>query len=243
VDPELERVLELIAPLRRTRPFALGVTGSVAVGKSTFSDQLKAALAPAVVEIVGTDGFLHDNETLRARGALGRKGYPDTYDIGALTAAVAAIREGPALFPGYSHVIYDVDAALARRIEPPDVLIVEGLGLERGAAAAGLDALLYLDAEEAHIEAWFVERFVELWRAAEHDPQSFYRRFRDLDEDRVRSVAAEVWGGINLPNLREHIGRARTVADIVVRKRRDHAIETVLTGERASYAAARPNRA
>ena len=225
-----------IAELLRTRrggraPYIVGVTGAVAVGKSTLAGELAAAItawpgAP-VVEVVTTDGFLFPNTVLEGRELLNRKGFPETYDGAALRAALAAIRLGPALFPTYSHVLYDVEPALARRLERPDVLIVEGLGLHEGAAALGLDALIYLDADEAHIEAWFEERFIDLWRAAETDPTSFYARFRHMDEAQTRALAGQVWRGINLPNLREHIGLGRGVADIVVRKDANHAIQSV----------------
>ena len=226
-----------IADLVRTRrpaasPLVLGVTGAVAAGKSTFAGELARAVAawpeaPAV-EVVNTDGFLYDNATLQARGHTLRKGFPETYDAAALRAALAAIRAGPARFPGYSHVTYDVDPGLARRIDPPGVLIVEGLGLQDEPRAAGLDLLIYLDADEAHLEAWFTERFIGLWRDAEDDPASFYARFRHLDEAATRAVAAQVWRGVNLPNLREHIVRARDHADIVVRKGEGHGVERVL---------------
>ncbi|HUO11989.1 MAG TPA: hypothetical protein VMU37_04455 [Caulobacteraceae bacterium] len=233
--PRLADVADLIRSRRDGRaPFLLGITGAVAAGKSTLASELAQALAAdgLGVEIVATDGFLLDNAALDARGILGRKGFPESYDVGSMRAALAAIRTGPADFPGYSHVLYDIDPALSRRLASPDVLIVEGLGLHQGAAALGLDLLIYLDAGEADLEGWFTERFVGLWRAAERDPASFYVRFRHLSEREVRAVAAQVWRGVNLPNLREHIACAREVADIVIRKGADHAILGVETNGR-----------
>jgi type I pantothenate kinase len=233
----LADVCDLIgARLGAGTPCIVGVTGAVAVGKSTFAGELAAAIAagPAasVVEIVGTDGFLFPNAVLEARGLLNRKGYPETYDEATLRAMLAAIREGPASVPGYSHLLYDIDPSLARELKPPHLLIVEGLGLGAGAAALGLDALIYLDAAETDIEAWFEARFVALWRAAEHDPASFYARFRHMSETETRALAGQVWRAINLPNLREHIVHGRDVADIVVRKGADHAILEVTARER-----------
>ncbi|MCA3711490.1 MAG: hypothetical protein IOB86_03470, partial [Phenylobacterium sp.] len=43
-------------------------------------------------------------------------------------------------------------------------------------------------------------------------------RFRGMDRDAVTSLAHRVWEGVNLPNLRQHIVRARPTADLVVRK-------------------------
>jgi len=220
-------VADLIRARRDGRaPFLVGITGAVAAGKSTLAAELAKALAAdgLAVEIVATDGFLMNNAALTARGLLSRKGFPESYDVAAMRAALAAIRTGPADFPGYSHILYDIDPALSRRLEPPGVLIVEGLSLQAGAAALGLDLMIYLDADETDLEGWFTERFVGLWRAAEHDPASFYARFRHLSEPQVRAVAAQVWRGVNLPNLREHIAAGRETADVVVRKGADHAI-------------------
>jgi type I pantothenate kinase len=206
--------------------YLVGVTGAVAAGKSTFAGQLAAAIAAggAGVEIVCTDGFLMNNATLEAKGVLGRKGFPESYDMAAMRAALAAVRSGPADFPGYSHAIYDIDPALTRRLGPAGVVIVEGLALHDGAAALGLDALIYLDADEAHLEGWFTERLLGLWRAAEHDPTSFYAQFRHFSEPEARAFAIRVWRAINLPNLRDHIVKGRDLADLVVRKGPDHAI-------------------
>ena len=228
----LTEISDLLRARRgRSSPFIVGVTGAVAAGKSAFAAELAATIAgwpgAPTVEIVGTDGFLFPNAVLESRGLLNRKGFPETYDREGLRAALAAIRLGPAEVPTYSHVLYDIDPALARRLGRADVLIVEGLGLHEGAAALGLDLLIYLDADEADVEAWFEARFIALWRAAETDPASFYARFRHMDEAQTRALSGQVWRAINLPNLREHIVQGRGVADLVVTKGADHAILSV----------------
>jgi type I pantothenate kinase len=229
--PSLADVRDLLRAHRPGgRPYVIAITGSVAAGKSVFAGELAADTAnwpehPSV-EVVCTDGFLMDNAALEALGLTQRKGFPESYDTAAMRAALTAIRGGSARFPGYSHVTYDIDAALERTLAAPDVLIVEGLGLH--ADHGGLiDALIYLDADEAALEAWFTERFIGLWAAAEHDPASFYARFRSMDEAAARAFAKLVWNGINLPNLRDHILAARALADIVVRKDPGHAIEAI----------------
>ena len=236
--PSLDDVAELI-DARRTGPgpLVIGVTGSVAVGKSTFAAALTDRLAerprPPSVELVCTDGFLLDNAALLARGLTLRKGFPESYDAEALARTLASLRQGAAKVPVYSHITYDIDPGLTREVARPEVLVVEGLGLH-DPAAVGLDALIYLEAEEAHLEAWFTARFVALWRAAEHDPASFYARFRTMSAEQTEAFAGEVWRQINLPNLRDHIAAARERADIVVRKGPEHQIEAIVSRYDAS---------
>ena len=208
-------------------PLILGITGAVAAGKSTFAADLASALAlsRARVELVCSDGFLHTNQTLTSLDLLNRKGFPETFDSDAQRAALTKIRTGPAIFPAHSHVTYDIDPALSRTLTGVDVLIIEGLNLRRDTAP--VDGLIYIDADEALLEAWYVARFMGLWEAAEHDPTSFYVRFRQMTRDQVEALAHQVWAGVNLPNLREHIVLARDEADLVVTKGPDHSILSV----------------
>jgi type I pantothenate kinase len=231
---DLSGVLDALAPLRPpSAPFIVGITGAVAAGKSVFAGQLAEALSARGerVESVSTDGFLMTNARLAELGLTDRKGFPESYDHTALARALTEIRLGPSTFPAYSHITYDVDETLARRIDPPDVLILEGLALRRPETGPAklLDALIYIDAEEADLEAWYVARFLGFWAAAEDDPQSFYFRFRHMDEAAVTGLARMVWAQVNLKNLREHIVDARAVADLVIRKGADHAILTLET--------------
>jgi len=210
---------------RPRRPLLVGITGSVAVGKSWLADALMAQLTPSVVQL-STDGFLLPNAVLEARGLVLRKGFPESYDADAMLAALTALRSGPAAVPVHSHVSYDIDPALMRMVEPADIVLVEGLGLSgfpdgRNARSA-LDCLIYIDADPADIEAWYAARFLGLWRSGAADPTSFYHRFAQLPEADVVTLARGTWARINLPNLENHIGQARDSADILLHKQADH---------------------
>jgi type I pantothenate kinase len=209
----------------------VGITGPVAVGKTTLAGQIASALAASHrVEIVSTDGFLRPNAELDAAGLTMRKGFPESYDRTRLDATLAALRrlgqDAPVAVPAYSHTRYDVDPAAARMVSAADIVLVEGLGL--GPDAAGkrppLDLLIYVDADDVDVRGWFMARFMALWAAGRSDPASFYARFAHMNEQEAHAFGNSVWDGINRPNWLDHIAHARPLADVVVKKGAGHAL-------------------
>lgn len=207
----------------------VGVTGSVASGKTTFCTRLASDLRSAhQVETISTDGFLFPNNVLASRDLTLRKGFPESYDCGLMSGVLQRVRYGAVHVPGYSHKLYDRAPELDRTINRPDILLVEGLGLlphpGQRSAASLVDILIYIDAAENDLETWFLKRFMEFWRDAETNPASFYARFRSMSEQDAETFARSIWAGINLPNLRDHISLARAHADIVLKKSSDHGL-------------------
>ena len=220
-------------------PFIVGLTGSVAVGKSTAARTLRALLAcgPGAprVDIVATDGFLHPNADLERRGLLTRKGFPESYDVDHLVAFLAAVKAGEAEAeaPLYSHVLHDVVPGSVQTVRRPDVVVVEGVNVLWRFASGGrvvsdlLDFTVYLDAEETNLERWYVQRFLALCATVFQDPASHYHRYAGVGPDEAVAVARGIWASVNAVNLREHIRPTRERAHLILEKGPDHRVRRV----------------
>ncbi|ODR95835.1 pantothenate kinase [Methyloceanibacter stevinii] len=225
-------------------PFVIGLAGSVAAGKSTSARVLQALLArwPSHpnVALVPTDGFLFPNAVLEGRGLMTRKGFPESYDLPTLLNFLGDVKSGKARVeaPVYSHVVYDVLQGQALAVEHPDIVIVEGLNVLQPAilpedgetipfVSDFFDFSIYIDAAEALVERWYVERFLRLRQTAFRDPAAYFHRYATLSEGEAREVALSLWRTINLVNLHENILPTRQRADLILRKGAGHAVESV----------------
>ena len=228
---------------RRT-PFVIGVAGSVSVGKSTTSRLLQELLSQGPghpkVDLVTTDGFLFPNAELERRGLMQRKGFPESYDRQALLRFVMDVKSGvrSVSAPVYSHLVYDIvddERVIVRR---PDILIVEGLnvlqparrrpdGTMALAVSDFFDFTVYVDADEADLRRWYIERFMLLRRTAFVDPRSYFFRYTKLTDAEALAQAETFWDTINGPNLRSNIIPTRGRATAILRKDASHDISWV----------------
>jgi type I pantothenate kinase len=225
-------------------PFIIGIGGSVAVGKSTTARVLKALLGrwPNIpkVELITTDGFLMPNARLEQLGLMRRKGFPESYDLPALLSFLSAIKAGEARVaaPVYSHLVYDIVPGATVEIDRPDILIVEGLNVlqtprlpAHGRAVPFVsdffDFSVYIDADEAHIRRWYIDRFLRLKDTSFRDPHSYFHHLANVGAADAERIADDLWTGINLVNLRENILPTRPRAALILRKDATHRIEQV----------------
>lgn len=220
------------------RPFIIGISGSVAVGKSTTSRLLQLLLARTFknsrVEMVTTDGFLYPNKELVARDILNRKGFPESYDMEKLLRFLEAMKNGEeASIPVYSHEIYDIVPNESQHISSPDFLIVEGINVFQNPVNQRLymtdyyDFSIYIDADNHHIEQWYLERFKTLLQLAKNTPSNYYHRLTKQPLEEALALAKNTWKTVNLVNLENYIEPTRNRAELILHKSTNHQIDEI----------------
>ena len=149
-----------------------------------------------------------------------RKGFPDSYDVGALLRFLSGDQVRPAQRAARRSIRTSPMTCCPANIvniDRPDILIFEGINVlqPRELPKDGkfvpfvsdfFDFSIYIDADEELIHNWYINRFMRLRETAFRDPQSFFHRYATLSEDAARTRSAKVSGqNINLKNLRENI--------------------------------------
>ena len=222
----------------KRQPFIIGVSGSVAVGKSTTSRLLQILLSRtfsnATVELVTTDGFLYPNAHLQEQNLLKRKGFPESYNMELLLDFLDNIKNGQNYqIPVYSHEIYDIVPDKKQSVTAADFVIVEGINVfqnpqnERLYMTDFFDFSIYVDAEVENIETWYLDRFKKLLTLAKEDPNNYYHPFTSQPENKVMKFAQNVWKSINLVNLQDYIEPTRNRAEIILHKTENHEIDEI----------------
>lgn len=237
------KFLNLPADQQKT-PFIIGLAGSVAVGKSTTARILQALLSrwptSPKVDLVTTDGFLLPNQVLEAEGLMGRKGFPESYDLPALLRFLSDIKAGHAAVeaPVYSHFAYDVVPDETIIVDRPDILILEGLNVLQTRALPKdgnavpfvsdyFDFSIYIDADEDKIAEWYLTRFMRLRETAFAREDSYFHHVSKMSEHDAGEMGRSLWDTINRVNLMDNIQPTRPRADLILYKGESHLIETV----------------
>jgi type I pantothenate kinase len=224
--------------------YVIAVAGSVAVGKSTAARVIQALLSRwpnhPKVDLITTDGFLYPNRVLEAKGLMGRKGFPESYDLRALLRFLADLKSGKAdlSVPVYSHEAYDIIPGKQQTIRHADIVIIEGLNVlqtsdgrstapPRTFVSDFFDFSIFIDAEEPHIRQWYVDRFLTFQNTVFQNPLSYFHRYAGLDTHEATDTALRIWESINAVNLRQNILPTRERAHLILEKAEDHSVRAV----------------
>jgi len=192
---------EIRARAAGTRRFLTGLAGPPGAGKSTLAAAIVSELG-AEAKAVPMDGFHYDDAVLHARGARGRKGAPDTFDVQGFLHLLRRLRvEDEVAIPLFDRDL-EISRAGADIVTVADrLLVVEGnyLLLNENpwtGVAPLLDLTIWIDVPEAELD----RRLMNRWAHHGKTPD-----------------AARAWiDGNDMPNIRR-VTQGSGVADFTIR--------------------------
>lgn len=220
-------------------PFIIGISGSVAVGKSTTARLLQILLSRTFselnVQLMTTDGFIYPNDELKRRGLFDRKGFPESYNMNLLSDFLGDVLSGKnnIAYPIYSQELSDIVPGKYGHVRCPDILIIEGINTlqlpTNGQIVTSdfLDFSIYIDAEEDLIEKWFMQRFVRVLEMNKDNPTNFYYEMANGPREDALQLAEDTWQMVNLVNLREYIAPTKQRAGLILHKTAGHRIDKI----------------
>lgn len=152
------------------QPFVIGVAGGAASGKTTVCDMIIEQLHDQRVVLVNQDSFYYNltpEELTRVQEY--NFDHPDAFDTEQLLCAMEKLTHGQAVdIPKYDFKSYKNDIFPRRRVNPSDVIILEGILIFHDPRVRGLmNMKIFVDTVQMLMCAWPEESDVTQWRRVE----------------------------------------------------------------------------
>lgn len=183
-------IFKSAAGRRRT---LVAIAGPPGAGKSALAEQLVPLLPEGSAAVVSMDGFHYDDAVLEARGALARKGAPETFDFDGFRHLLERLGRADA---EVAVPVFDRSIEIARAgaaIVPAEArfVLVEGNYLlldESPWYGLGplFDMSIYLDVPRPELE----RRLVKRWLDHGHAEEPARKKVRTNDLPNAERVAA-----------------------------------------------------
>ncbi|OJG85346.1 hypothetical protein RV15_GL002586 [Enterococcus silesiacus] len=233
IDAFTARLDHLVETTNDKKVKIISVNGSVAAGKTTFTEQLKAYFLEKhkSVQVIHTDSFLLSNKELAERNLMDKKGFPVTYQQAKIRSVLKQIAMGdvPIIVPQYSHAAYNIVEEY-QFIEAADIYIIEGIGFKSKEYSNWIDLSLFLDAKIENIGKWYRRRFIKNISLAK--PDSILKKYEKYPENRLKKVMDHNWNEVNLINYYENILPEKSQSDIILEKNEVHKIVNIYSRKR-----------
>ena len=151
----------------------LGIAGSPGAGKSTLVDllvtRIRAAEGDDWVAHIPMDGFHLADAQLDRIGARGRKGAPDTFDVGGYAHLLERVKrevDEPVYVPGFDRTLEQPIAAALVVLPSARLVVTEGNYLllddpDWARARRAMDAVWFVTGDESERIARLIARHIE----------------------------------------------------------------------------------
>lgn len=203
----IDEVAAQIAGIVRPHPVRVAIDGVDAAGKTTFADELAAALTAVGRPVIraSIDGFHNPAAVRYRRGALAPNGYfHDSFDYVALIEALLRPL-GPEGSLAFRRVVFDFrrDAAVDAPIEHAErksILLLDGVFLLRPELRSYFDFSIFLRAGFSVTVARAEQRDLELLGTLEEVRRRYRERYVPGQELYLGSANPEQWASVLIDN-------------------------------------------
>ena len=232
-----EEILRIVKNTDK-RPMIIGVTGRVAIGKSTFATELNELFKENGYDsnILSTDHFLYSNRDLEEKEIKDPRGFPKSYDSDKFKEALLNIKNNVDVNHSvYSHTTYDIlDEFQIYSVS--DINIVEGVNIfydnkNDVSFKDCYDIVFYLDTDKENTWNWYLKR-VHFHIDQCEDEDNFFYPFKSMSDDEIERESKKYWEGINEINDAKFIEPTKALSDYVVNFDSDHEIISIIKNKK-----------